>query len=190
MLLVVVLPVPIQTMYAELLELLLALDARRSIGHAPGAFVTKTLKRGTYYYFQYSEPGGTTRQAYVGRKTPALDALVARYSTERDALRGDRATLEALASSLRAGGAHPVRFALHKLLVAQRRPVAFQAKSRKDVGQAAQMIRALEELRPGEVRTAAARLRRSTAWRTALERGLAMLARVDDHAAAVLRRTA
>lgn len=61
----VVLPVPVQTLYAELVEQLLALDARRSIGHAPGSFVTKTLKRGTYYYFQYSEPGGSTRQVYV-----------------------------------------------------------------------------------------------------------------------------
>jgi hypothetical protein len=37
----VILPVPVQTLYAELVEQLLGLDARRGIGHAPGAFVTR-----------------------------------------------------------------------------------------------------------------------------------------------------
>ena len=60
------LPVTTQTAYAELLEQLLAMDAQRSIGHAPGAFVTKTIRERSYYYFQYSTPGGTTSQAYVG----------------------------------------------------------------------------------------------------------------------------
>ena len=45
------LPVTIQTLYAELVEQLLALDARRTIGHVPGSFVTKKLARGIYYYF-------------------------------------------------------------------------------------------------------------------------------------------
>jgi hypothetical protein len=101
----IVLPVPVQTLYAELLEQLIALDARRSIGHAPGTFVTKTLQGGTYYYFQYSEPGGTTRQAYIGRKSPALDTLVHRYAAERDAVRADQRPIESLCAALRASGA-------------------------------------------------------------------------------------
>jgi hypothetical protein len=99
------LPITTQTSYAELLEQLLAMDAHRSIGHAPGAFVTKTLKERAYYYFQYSTPGGTTRQAYVGPKSKALDAVVARFATERAALREDRERIEELAAVLRAGGA-------------------------------------------------------------------------------------
>lgn len=94
-----------QTSYAELLEQLLALDAHRSIGHAPGAFVTKTLKGRAYYYFQYSTPGGTTRQAYVGPRSEALDAVVARFGAEREALRADRERIDELAAILRAGGA-------------------------------------------------------------------------------------
>ena len=94
-----------QTSYAELLEQLLAIDAHRSIGHAPGAFVTKTIKDRAYYYFQYSTPGGNTRQAYVGPKSDALDAVVARFATEREALREDRERVDELAAVLRAGGA-------------------------------------------------------------------------------------
>jgi hypothetical protein len=344
----VILPVPVQTLYAELVEQLVALDARRSIGHAPGSFVTKKLKRGTYYYFQYSEPGGTTRQAYIGPKSPALDALVERYATEREALRGDRSSVESLCAALRAGGAtttdarsarvlgalaeagvfklgaavvgthafvvlgnvlgvrwagassrtedvdiaaerslevavpelradvpsvldslgmgflpvpgfsarapstsfrvrgqplridlvtpargratapvaiprlnaaaaplhfldylledmqpaavvdgggvlvnvpHAARFAVHKLLVAQDRPLAFQAKSRKDVMQAAHVLRTLEELRPGDVALAVANaIDRGKGWRAALRRGTAMLERADADAASILTR--
>ena len=343
----VILPVPVQTLYAELLEQLVALDARRSMGHAPGAFVTKRLKRGTYYYFQYSEPGGTTRQAYIGPKSPALDALVERYAAERETLRADRSSVESLCAALRAGGAtttdarsarilaalagagvfklgaalvgthafvvlgnvlgvrwtgassrtedvdiaaerslevavpelradvpsvldslgmgflpvpgfspraastsfrvrgqplrvdlvtpargshatesvaiprlnaaaaplrfldylledlqpaavidgggvlvnvpHAARFAVHKLLVAQGRPVAFQAKSRKDVLQSAHVLRALEELRPGDVALAVANaVDRGKGWRSALRRGIAMLERADADAASIL----
>jgi len=344
----VILPVPVQTLYAELVEQLLALDARRSVGHAPGAFVTKTLKRATYYYFQYSEPGGKTRQAYIGPKSSALDALVERYATERDAVRADRQSVESLCAALRAGGAtttdarsarvlgalaeagvfklgaavvgthafvvlgnvlgvrwtggssrtedvdiaalrtlevavpelrsdvpavldsldmgflpvpgfsarhpstsfsvrgkslrvdlvtpargsasapvpiprlnaaaaplrfldflledmqpaavidgggilvhvpHPARFAVHKLLVAQDRPPAFQAKSRKDVAQAATLVLALEELRPGDVGLAAANaIGRGKGWSAALRRGIAMLERADAEAASILYR--
>src|ERR1700733_2091466 len=99
-----ILPVPVQTLYAELLEQLITLDARRSIGQAPGTFVVKTIKGSTYYYFQYSEPGGTIRQAYIGRKNSALDTLVRRYAAERDAVRADQRPIESLCAALRAGG--------------------------------------------------------------------------------------
>ena len=99
------LPITTQTSYAELLEQLLAMDAHRSIGHAPGSFVSKTIKGRSYYYFQYSTPGGTTRQAYVGPKSDALDAVVERFDSEREALREDRERIDELAAILRAGGA-------------------------------------------------------------------------------------
>ena len=94
-----------QTSYAELLDQLLAIDARRSIGHAPGAFVTKTIKGRAYTYFQYSTPGGSTHQAYVGPRSEALDAVVERFAIEREALREDRERVDELAAVLRAGGA-------------------------------------------------------------------------------------
>ena len=332
------LPVTTQTAYAELLDQLLALDAHRSIGHAPGAFVTKTIKGRAYVYFQYSTPGGTTRQAYIGPKSEALEAVVARFASERAALRDDRERVEELAAVLRAGGAavtdgssarviaaladagvfklggvlvgthaflalgnvlgvrwegasvrtedvdigvarvlevavptagadvpraierlemgflpvpgfspkdastsfkvrgrglrvdlvtpgdrtrsatplhvgrfnaaaapvrylelvledtqpaavvngggvlvmvpHPARFALLKLLVAQDRASAFQTKADKDVAQAAQLLEALEELRPGDVRAAWRATRaQGKGWATALDRGAALLGR-------------
>jgi hypothetical protein len=94
-----------QTAYAELLEQLIALDARRTIGHAPGTFVTKEVKGRTYYYFQFSTPGGTTRQAYVGPRSRELEAVVGRYETEKNDLRGDRERIEELCAMLRATAA-------------------------------------------------------------------------------------
>jgi hypothetical protein len=46
---------------------------------------------------------------------------------------------------------NPARYALHKLVVSQRRPAAEAAKSKKDVDQAAQIIAALLSQRPGDL---------------------------------------
>ena len=83
-------PIDTQTLYAELLEQLTALELHRSIGNAAGSFVTKAIKENTYYYFQHTEPGGTLRQVYIGRQSPSLDKLVARFETERKSIHGDR----------------------------------------------------------------------------------------------------
>ena len=45
----------------------------------------------------------------------------------------------------------PARFALHKLVVSQRRPVAFAVKGRKDLAQAAAVLDVLKDLRPGDI---------------------------------------
>lgn len=45
----------------------------------------------------------------------------------------------------------PARFAFHKLIVAQRRPVSQAAKSRKDLAQAEQVIAVLLQDRPGDL---------------------------------------
>jgi hypothetical protein len=82
---------------------------------------------------------------------------------------------------------HPARFAVHKLLVAQDRAAAFQAKSRKDVAQAAQVLFALEELRPGDLRIALSDAEgRGKGWRAALQRGVELLRRVDARAVSIL----
>ena len=99
------LPLETQTIYAELLERLTALDAHRSIGRAPGSFVAKTVKGQHYWYFQHSEPGGVQRQIYVGCKDAALDRVVTRYREDRAARRDDTAAVERLCAILRAGGA-------------------------------------------------------------------------------------
>lgn len=48
----------------------------------------------------------------------------------------------------------PARFALHKLVVSQRRPAAFVAKARKDIAQADAVLEALRDFRPGDIRHA------------------------------------
>lgn len=49
----------------------------------------------------------------------------------------------------------PGRFALHKLVVSQRRPSAETAKSRKDLAQAAAVLDVLKDVRPGDLDVAA-----------------------------------
>lgn len=99
------LPLTTQTLYAELLEQLAAAEAARSIGALPGCFTTKTVKGETYVYFQNPEPGGATRQLYVGRKTPALKKVIERFQKERSLFTADAAGLQMLCAQLRAGGA-------------------------------------------------------------------------------------
>jgi hypothetical protein len=45
----------------------------------------------------------------------------------------------------------PARFALHKLVVSERRDVASQTKSKKDIDQAVQLLDWLQQTRPGDV---------------------------------------
>ncbi len=95
----------LQTLYAELVDQLLAYEAGRSLGHAPGSFVTKQVKGQTYSYFQHSVPGDGTRQVYLGRLTPELQAVIDRFQRERATVTADRANTQRLCALLRAGGA-------------------------------------------------------------------------------------
>jgi hypothetical protein len=99
------LPLEIQTLYAELLERLVALEAQRSIGSVPGCFVTKEVRGESYYYFQLSEPGGAKRQIYLGRKDAVLGRIAARHRAGRGDHAGDEASIQRLCTLLRAGGA-------------------------------------------------------------------------------------
>lgn len=99
------LPLEVQTLYAELMERLSAREAHRSIGRVPGSFVTKEVKGERYVYFQYSDPGSVKRQAYVGRKDAALDAVIARWREERGQQTEENAGIQRLCSLLRVGGA-------------------------------------------------------------------------------------
>ena len=58
------LPLGTQTLYAELMELLITCGTHRLIGHLPGYFTTKSIKGEVYYYYQYSPPGGDIKQVY------------------------------------------------------------------------------------------------------------------------------
>lgn len=64
----------------------------------------------------------------------------------------------------------PARYALHKLVVSRERHVGEQAKVRKDLGQAAQLIELLAEIRPGDLVLAWEALRsRGPGWRKRFE---------------------
>src|SRR5262245_28224910 len=99
------LPPEVGTLYAELVEQLSTLEARRSIGHATGSFVTKEIKGQTYVYFQQAVPGGAPKQIYLGRRTPELAAIVDRFAEQRADLEVDRSSVQRLCAELRAGGA-------------------------------------------------------------------------------------
>jgi hypothetical protein len=49
----------------------------------------------------------------------------------------------------------PARFALHKLMLSQRRPAVMTAKARKDIEQADAVLAVLLDLRPGDISLAA-----------------------------------
>ena len=98
------LPAVAQTLYAELLERLLAESTRRSVGKAPGTFTTKTVNGEAYVYFQYSEPGGKYRQLYLGKKGAALERMIERFKRERVDAEKEREELERLCAQLQAGG--------------------------------------------------------------------------------------
>lgn len=98
-------PLEVQTLYGELVERLVALEARRSIGSVSGCFVTKEVKGESYSYFQVSDPGGAKRQIYLGRKDAVLDRVAARHRTERGDRAADEASVRRVCSILRAGGA-------------------------------------------------------------------------------------
>lgn len=112
------LPLEVQTLYAELMERLSARDARRSIGHVSGGFVTKEVKGERYAYFQYSDPGSVKRQVYVGRKDAVLDAVIARWRGEREQLAEETAGIQRLCSLLRVGGAQVTDTASARVLKA------------------------------------------------------------------------
>lgn len=82
----------------------MAESARRSIAKAPGTFATKKIGGEIYVYFQYSQPGGKTRQLYIGKKGPAVDRLVLRFRSDRPEVEKERADLERLCAQIRVGG--------------------------------------------------------------------------------------
>lgn len=99
------LPLETQTLHAELLEHLLGVHARRAFGRLSGSFVEKAIKGERYVYFQASQPGGSTRQFYLGRKSRELERLVASFERDRLEVASDLERVRRLSAQIRAGGA-------------------------------------------------------------------------------------
>ncbi len=98
------LPEDTQTLYAEALALLLAMESERDWSHLQGSFSTKRIKGTDYVYFQYSDPGGTKRQFNVGRRTPAVDGAIAQREAKEQEVDRDREALARLGGLMRAAG--------------------------------------------------------------------------------------
>jgi len=95
------LPLQVQTAYAELIEQLTTIEARRAIGHTPGTFVFKNVKGQEYCYYQHARPGGIV-QRYVGRRTPVLDRVIVRFDAGRAVAQAERTLTERSCAQLRA----------------------------------------------------------------------------------------
>lgn len=108
-------------------------------------FLTTTGKRGA------TKPLSMPRFGIAAQPLPSIDYLIA------------DATLAVIVggSGVLVHVPSPARFALHKLWVAKQRNVSEQAKARKDLRQAEQLLTVLAEDRPGDL---------TAAWRAAEER--------------------
>lgn len=105
-----------QTLYSELLEQLLTLEASRSLGHNRGCFTQKIVKGETYCYFQYSELGGKHRQIYLGKRTPELKSLEKKFLQDKNFWEADSQKIQILSAQLRSGGAVSTDFASVRVL--------------------------------------------------------------------------
>ena len=65
-----------QTAYAQLLEAAVASLHGRTLADLPGSFAPKTVKGHKYWYYQYTEPSGKLRQAFVGPDNDAVRSLM------------------------------------------------------------------------------------------------------------------
>lgn len=74
------LPLSAQTAYAQVLDSALSREHFRSVADLPGSFAPKLVRGRKYWYFQYTEPSGKLRQAYVGPDNEAVRALMTQKS--------------------------------------------------------------------------------------------------------------
>ena len=121
------LPLETQTLYAELLEHLIGVRAQRSIGGLTGSFAEKTIKGERYVYWQASQPGGKTKQFYLGRRTAALDQMVRRLGRQQAEMAPDLERVDRLAAQLRAGGANAADHASARVVRALAESAIFDA---------------------------------------------------------------
>jgi hypothetical protein len=81
----------------------------------------------------------------------------------------------------------PARFAFHKLIVSADRPAAFAIKARKDLLQAAELLRALEDVAPGGLASARDAIASIPGATTRYSKALRALEGLDPIAAAIAK---
>lgn len=92
-----------QTAYAQIFDAASAAELSRSVANLAGSFAQKTVKGRVYWYFQYTDLAGKSRQIYVGPDTPEVRRLV-----ELRAKAPGADALRALARSAMALGCQPL----------------------------------------------------------------------------------
>jgi len=94
----------VTSLYAELLDQLLALEGQRSIANLRGGFSSKTLNDRRYWYFQYRDINQSVRQVYIGPDNEATQRFIAQFEHGRVQVEPDERQVERLAGMLRQGG--------------------------------------------------------------------------------------
>ena len=102
------LPETVHTLYAELLDQVIAAEAEAVAQRLPpgGSFVSKRVKGNTYWYLQ-RRLAGRREQHYLGPESAALLAWMERVREARDEQRVDARRRAELVDMLVAGGAAP-----------------------------------------------------------------------------------
>jgi hypothetical protein len=111
------LPETLQTLYAELLDQALHAEAEAAAARLPppGAFVSKEVRGGTYWYLQRSE-GARKRQVYLGADSPALRTWMQEVRERRTERGPDEERRGEIVAMLAAGGAFREPAAVGKVL--------------------------------------------------------------------------
>lgn len=94
-----------QTLYAELLEQTMALEASRSAANLSGTFTKRVVKGRTYHYYVYRDVSGKFRQVYLGADSEQVRGFVERIRTEKRQVSADFKRVEELCAALQATGA-------------------------------------------------------------------------------------
>lgn len=98
------LPLETQTLYAELLEHLIAVESARSVGRLGGTVTEKHIRGETYLYWQASVPGGKVKQFYLGPKSRDLTKTVEGIVRKQQGAAPDITRARRLVAQLRVGG--------------------------------------------------------------------------------------
>ena len=110
------LPAPTQTVYAELLERSIRLEAEDALGIAgSGSFVRKEVKGRCYWYLQKSE-GRRKRQLYLGPDSQPLREWMERVKEERESMQDQVDSVHRLCAMITAGGVAAESAAIVKVL--------------------------------------------------------------------------
>lgn len=107
-----------QTLYAELLEQTLALEASRSAASLPGTLVERTVKGRAYHYYVYRDLANQYRQVYIGPDSEPVRRYIKKVQSEKHHFVADLKRIEELCSALSATGAMVTPHAHAKLIQA------------------------------------------------------------------------